>query len=59
MEPSRISGARYHSVTTSCVYVLTGMPNARARPKSASLSALELRSISRFCWGFGLISRLC
>ena len=36
--PMRTSGARYHSVTTSCVYERTGIPNARANPKSASLS---------------------
>ena len=53
LSPSRISGARYHSVTTSCVCVRTGMPKARARPKSASLSA-PLRSMRRFC---GLRSR--
>lgn len=53
--PSRISGARYQSVTkirgdlrTSCVSVFMGTPNARARPKSASLIAPFL-SISRFC----------
>jgi hypothetical protein len=33
---------------TSCVYVRKGMPNARARPKSASLRLYRL-SISRFC----------
>ena len=37
-EPISTSGARYHSVTTSCVYERTGIPKARARPKSASLS---------------------
>ena len=36
-EPISTSGARYHNVTTSCVYERTGMPNARASPKSASL----------------------
>lgn len=38
---------------TSCVYVRMGMPNARARPKSASFR-LFLLSIRRFC---GLRSR--
>ena len=33
--PRRTSGARYHKVTTSLEKVLTGMPKARARPKSA------------------------
>lgn len=33
---------------TSCVNVLTGIPNALASPKSASFSALVRRSISRF-----------
>lgn len=51
--PSKTSGARYHSVTTSFEKVLTGMPNARARPKSASLSSPRLL-IKRFC---GLRSR--
>lgn len=36
---------------TSWVNVLTGIPNALASPKSASLSALVRRSISKF-WGF-------
>ena len=33
----------------SCVYARTGRPNARASPKSASLSELIFRSMSRFC----------
>lgn len=36
LAPRRISGARYHSVTTSCVYVRIGILNARANPKSAN-----------------------
>lgn len=46
--PRRISGARYHSVTTSWVYVLRGTPNALARPKSASFRFPSL-STSKFC----------
>lgn len=34
---------------TSCVNVLTGIPNALANPKSASFSALLRRSINKFC----------
>lgn len=34
--PSKISGARYHNVMTSWVYVLRGSPNALASPKSAT-----------------------
>jgi hypothetical protein len=48
-DPISTSGARYQSVTTSCVYERTGMPNARARPKSASLSSSASLLISRFC----------
>ena len=44
------SGALYQSVTTSCVYTRMGIPNARARPKSAILMPPFL-SIRRF-WGF-------
>eukprot|EP00967_Tisochrysis_lutea_P123827 scaffold206491_cov44-Tisochrysis_lutea.AAC.1 len=33
--PRRSSGARYHSVTTGCVYALSGSPYMRASPKSA------------------------
>lgn len=51
--PMSTSGARYQSVTTSFEKVLTGMPNARARPKSASLSSPRL-VMSKFC---GLRSR--
>ena len=32
MLPSRMSGGRYHRVTTSLEYVLVGMDLARARP---------------------------
>jgi hypothetical protein len=39
------------TIITSWVKVLTGIPNARARPKSASFKALVRRSIKRF-WGF-------
>mmetsp|Transcript_514 Transcript_514/g.1321 ORF Transcript_514/g.1321 Transcript_514/m.1321 type:complete len:301 (-) Transcript_514:43-945(-) len=52
--PINTSGARYHSVTTSCVYDRTGMPKARARPKSASLRAPSCLLMRRFC---GLRSR--
>lgn len=56
--PNKISGALYHNVTTSWVYVLTGRPNALARPKSASLITPFL-SINRF-WGFkSLCITLC
>jgi hypothetical protein len=51
--PSRTSGARYQSVTTSFENVLTGTPKARARPKSPSLSSPRLVR-RRFC---GLRSR--
>mmetsp|Transcript_3618 Transcript_3618/g.11159 ORF Transcript_3618/g.11159 Transcript_3618/m.11159 type:complete len:208 (+) Transcript_3618:838-1461(+) len=52
-DPISTSGARYQSVTTSCVYDRTGMPKALASPKSASLSSPCLL-MSRFC---GLRSR--
>lgn len=52
-EPSRTSGARYHNVTTSLENVLTGIPKARAKPKSASFS-WPLTLMRRFC---GLRSR--
>ena len=42
------SGALYHRVTTSWVYTLTGIPKARASPKSAILMQPFL-SIRRFC----------
>ena len=35
--PNKISGARYHKVSTSWVKVLIGTENALARPKSAIL----------------------
>lgn len=47
LAPSRISGALYHKVTTSCVYTLTGIPNALPRPKSATLMTPVL-SINKF-----------
>ena len=53
-----MSGERYHSVTTSLVYLpmrtarkndfFTGMPDDRARPKSPSFSSPSLL-IRRFC----------
>ncbi len=49
--PNRISGQRYHRVTTSCVYVLMGRPKARANPKSASFTTVPVESMSKF-WGF-------
>ena len=45
--PSKISGALYHRVTTSWVYVLTGKPKALAKPKSANFTFPSL-SMSRF-----------
>ena len=45
--PNKTSGALYHNVTTSFEKVLTGIPNARARPKSASFSC-PLELIRRF-----------
>ena len=36
VEPSSTSGGRYHSVTTSLLYVFVGTLFARASPKSAS-----------------------
>lgn len=48
--PKRTSGALYHSVTTSLENVLTGIPNALARPKSANLSSPRL--LMRRFWGF-------
>lgn len=56
--PNRISGARYQRVTTSWVYVRTGIPNARASPKSASLMQPRL-SIRRFCGFRSLCSTRC
>lgn len=47
-DPSKTSGGRYHNVTTSCVYPLTGIPEALARPKSAILRMLSFE-IRRFC----------
>lgn len=51
--PSRTSGARYQRVTTSFEKVLTGMPNALARPKSPSFNC-PFELVRRFC---GLRSR--
>lgn len=48
-EPSNTSGGRYHKVTTSWVYPLTGIPEALASPKSAILRMLSLE-MRRF-WG--------
>lgn len=50
--PSRISGARYHSVTTSCVYVRTGMPaqqasQRRVRVTPAAHAACRPRSAAQ------------
>mmetsp|Transcript_15321 Transcript_15321/g.51533 ORF Transcript_15321/g.51533 Transcript_15321/m.51533 type:complete len:207 (+) Transcript_15321:359-979(+) len=52
-DPSRISGGRYHSVTTSCVSGRIGGQNARARPKSAIFRRPSFVT-RRFC---GLRSR--
>lgn len=57
-EPIRTSGALYHNVTTSWEYPLTGMPNALARPKSASFNSMRLL-ISRFCGFKSLCNTLC
>mmetsp|Transcript_24701 Transcript_24701/g.68894 ORF Transcript_24701/g.68894 Transcript_24701/m.68894 type:complete len:203 (-) Transcript_24701:563-1171(-) len=46
--PKRISGARYHTVTTSCVYLGMGTEKARAMPKSAIFKVFDL-SIKMFC----------
>lgn len=51
--PTEAGSARI-TLRTSCVYCRTGMPKARARPKSASFIVLVARSISRFC---GFMSR--
>mmetsp|Transcript_4402 Transcript_4402/g.12276 ORF Transcript_4402/g.12276 Transcript_4402/m.12276 type:complete len:252 (-) Transcript_4402:183-938(-) len=47
-EPRRISGARYQTVTTSCVYFGMGTEYALARPKSAIFSR-SCRSTRIFC----------
>mmetsp|Transcript_28588 Transcript_28588/g.62365 ORF Transcript_28588/g.62365 Transcript_28588/m.62365 type:complete len:223 (+) Transcript_28588:412-1080(+) len=53
VEPRRISGARYHTVTTSCVYFGIGTLYARASPKSA-ITSRPLLSMRMF---WGLMSR--
>ena len=47
LEPISTSGARYHNVTTSLENVLTGIPKARARPKSPNFN-WPLLLINRF-----------
>ena len=47
--PNNTSGALYQSVTTSFENVFTGIPNALAKPKSASLSSPRL--LMRRFWG--------
>jgi hypothetical protein len=49
----RLSNACQPPVKRLCTHVLTGIPNALASPKSASLST-PMRSMSRFC---GFMSR--
>lgn len=44
LQPNKISGARYHKVTTSCVKGRIGGTNARASPKSASFSLPSLET---------------
>jgi hypothetical protein len=44
LQPNKISGARYHKVTTSCVKGRIGGTNARANPKSASFSLPSLET---------------
>ena len=46
--PNKTSGARYQRVTTSFEKVLTGIPKARANPKSPSFNCPRL-FISKFC----------
>ena len=41
-EPNKISGARYHKVTTLGVKFLLGIPKVRARPKSAEKKTILL-----------------
>lgn len=45
VEPSRMSGGRYHSVTTSFEYVLVGMDLARARPGGTAGSGGALAAL--------------
>ena len=51
LAPKRTSGGRYQRVTTSAEKQRTGMPKARAKPKSASFSWPLLLLMSKF-WGF-------
>jgi len=55
VDPSKTSGGRYHSVTTSFEYVFVGTLLARASPKSASFSS-PFSLMSRF-WGFKSLCR--
>ena len=50
MEPSRISGALYQSVTTSCVYGRIGIVNILASPKS------HILTLSVLLFGLGSLS---
>ena len=45
--PSKTSGALYHNVTTSWVYVLSGKPNDLANPKSANFIVFSSSPIRR------------
>mmetsp|Transcript_7260 Transcript_7260/g.20645 ORF Transcript_7260/g.20645 Transcript_7260/m.20645 type:complete len:241 (+) Transcript_7260:438-1160(+) len=54
-QPNKISGARYHVVTTSWVSCGIGTQNARAMPKSAIFrrpSPVNVASSTRRFWGF-------
>lgn len=46
VEPKSTSGGRYHSVTTSLLYVLVGTDLARAKPKSASCKKGHLDTLN-------------
>ena len=46
-DPNKISGALYHTVTTSWVYLGTGNEKARASPKSA-IFRIPAELISKF-----------
>mmetsp|Transcript_35838 Transcript_35838/g.100822 ORF Transcript_35838/g.100822 Transcript_35838/m.100822 type:complete len:244 (+) Transcript_35838:262-993(+) len=57
-DPKSISGARYHVVTTSCVYFGIGSMNARAMPKSAIFTR-PAPSMRMFCGLRSLCMILC
>lgn len=39
LAPNNTSGGRYHNVTTSAEQHFTGIPKARAKPKSANFNS--------------------